>query len=110
MLEPIKDLSVEVVPQAILNLPVAKVVKNLATIQSGYDELDRFEGASFKLDNKVEISVRHYNGHPKNTSTIYIDRSVDGLDSITKLIRQILNELDVMEQYLTWERKDDPEL
>lgn len=110
MLEPIRNLSVEVVPQAVLNLPVAQVVKNFAKIHAGHDDLDEFEGASFKLDNKIEISVRHYNGHPKDTSTIYIDRSVDKLDSITKVIRQILNELDVMERYLTWERRDDPDL
>ncbi|MDR3466014.1 MAG: hypothetical protein P4M07_08735 [Xanthobacteraceae bacterium] len=110
MLEPIRHLSVEVVPQAVLNLPVAQVVKKFARVHSGHDDLDTFEGASFKLDNKIEISVRHYSGHPENTSTIYIDRSINGLDSITKLIRQILNELDVMERYLTWERRDDPDL
>ena len=108
MIEPIKRLSVDVVPQAIIGLPVEKIVGR--GVSSGSDDLDYFEGASFKLDNKIEIAVRHYRGHPENTSTLYIDRRESDVENITQLIRKILDEFDVPLAALQWERRDDPDL
>jgi hypothetical protein len=110
MIKPIKSLSVEVVPQAVLALPVQMVLRGRAPISEGIDDLDYFEGASFKLDNNIEIAVRHYRGHPANTSTIYIDRRENELLKITSLIRKILTEFEVPLDALKWERKDDPDL
>jgi hypothetical protein len=110
MIEPIRSLSVDVVPQAIIALPVRKIVGRITDVRSGSDDLDAFEGASFKLDNEIEIAVRHYRGHPKNTATIYIDSREHNVQQITKLIRKILNELDVPVQALKWERQNDPNL
>jgi hypothetical protein len=109
MIEPIRSLSVDVVPQAVIALPVKKIVGRKADISSGSDDLDYFEGASFKLDNKIEIAVRHYRGHPENTSTIYIDRRQDDIEQITRLIRKILDELHVPLTALQWERRNNPE-
>jgi hypothetical protein len=109
MIERIGSLSVDVVPQAIINLPVGKIVGEDYVI-SGEDDLDSFEGASFKLDREIEIAVRHYRGHPKDTATIYIDRREADIDSITRLIRKILIEFHVPEQALRWERRNDPNL
>jgi hypothetical protein len=109
MIEPIRSLSVDVVPQAVIALPVRKIVGRRADISSGSDDLDYFEGASFRLDNKIEIAVRHYRGHPENTSTIYIDRRQDDVEKITQLIRKILDELHVPLAALQWERRDNPE-
>jgi hypothetical protein len=108
MIRPIKNLSVDVIPQAILSLPVQAVVREAYV--TGNDDFDRYEGASFKLDNEVEIAVRHYHGHPIDTTTIYIDRRQHDIEKITKLIRKILNELDVPLDALQWERKDSPDL
>jgi hypothetical protein len=110
MIEPIKSLSVDVVPQAIISLPVGKVVGRRADISSGSDDLDYFEGASFKLDNKIELAVRHYRNHPKNTSTLYIDRRESDIQQITRLIRKILDEFHVPLEAIQWERRDNPEL
>jgi hypothetical protein len=110
MIQPIRDLSVEVVPQAIVDLPVGQIVGPWSDINNGNDDLDYFEGASFRLDNEVEIAVRHYRGHPENTSTIYIDRRESDVEHITRLIRKILGELHVPLGALRWERKDNPEL
>jgi hypothetical protein len=109
MIEPIRSLSVDVVPQAVISLPVGKVVGRRADISSGNDDLDYFEGASFKLDNKIELAVRHYRGHPENTSTIYIDRRESNVEQITRLIRKILEELHVPLAALQWERQDNPD-
>jgi hypothetical protein len=108
MIEPIGSLSVDVVPQAIVALPVGKIVGR--RVSSGSDDFDYFEGASFKLDNKIEIAVRHYRGHPENTSTIYIDRRLSNVEHITSLIRKILEEFHVPLEALQWERQDNPDL
>jgi len=110
MIEPIRILSVDVVPQAIISLPVGKVVGRRADISRGNDDLDDYEGASFKLDNKIELAVRHYRGHPENTSTLYIDRSQSDIKQITRLIRKILDELHVPLEALQWERGDNLDL
>jgi hypothetical protein len=110
MIKPIINLSVEVIPQAIINLPVSQVVGKLATVTTGSDDLDTFEGASFKLDSKLEIAVRHYRGYPDNTATIYIDREINDVDEITVLIRKILSEFHLTEDKLSWERARDPDL
>lgn len=110
MIEPIRSLSVDVVPQAIVNLPVEEIVGKRASVSMGYDELDLFMGAAFKLDHKIEIAVRHYQGHPKDTTTIYIDSREANVERITELVHQILRELQVPAEALRWERRDDPDL
>lgn len=109
MIQPIKRLTVDVVPQAIVALPVQKIVGNRGDVSEGVDDLDYFEGASFKLDNDVEIAVRHYRGHPKDTATIYIDGRESDVEHITGLIRKILDEFHVPPAALKWQRRDNPE-
>jgi hypothetical protein len=110
MIEPIKSLSVDVVPQAIVSVPVQKIIGRRAQISSGFDDFDSFEGASFKLDDRIEIAIRHYRGHPKDTTTIYIDRRESDVEQITQLIRKILVEFRVPLTALQWERRNNPEL
>jgi len=110
MIEPIRSLSVDVVPQAVIALPVKKIIGRRADISSGSDDFDDFEGASFRLDNKIEIAVRRYKGHPKDTATIYIDRSAADIELISQLIRKILSEFHVPIAALQWERRNNPEL
>jgi hypothetical protein len=110
MIEPIKSLSVDVIPQAIIGLPVSKIVQRWDHFGEGNDDLDCYEGASFRLDNKIEIAVRHYRGHPLNTTTIYIDCRERDVEHITRLIRKIMRELRIPEEALQWERRQNPEL
>ena len=110
MLEPIRTNTVDVIPQAVVGLTLHEVIGKLSEITSGGDDLDSFEGASFRLDDAVEFSVRHYRGHPEDTATIYIDQRERDVETITRLIRKILNDLHVPETALRWERRDDPEL
>ncbi len=110
MIEPIRSLSVDVVPQAIIALPVEAIIGDRADVRNGSDDLDDFEGASFKLDHEIEIALRHYRGHPKDTTTVYIDRSQDDIEKITMLIRKILREFHVPLIALQWERRNNPSL
>jgi hypothetical protein len=109
MLKPIASLSVEVVPQAILNCPVSEVVGGHSDVVKDSDEFDAFEGASFTLDSNLEIAVRHYQGYPKNTATIYIDQKVKDVEEISALIRVILSEFGLTEAVLRWERAKNPQ-
>jgi hypothetical protein len=110
MIEPIRSLSVDVLPQAIINMPIELVVGSRADVRRDADDLDYFDGASFKLNRTIEIAVRHYDGHPKDTTTLYIDRRERNVEQITRLIRVILEELHVPEKALQWERRNDPDL
>lgn len=109
MIEPISSLSVDVIPQAIINLPVEQIVGK-QNMSVGYDELDQFTGATFKLDRTIEIAVRHYQGHPKDTATIYIDSRQADVERITELVHQIIRELHIPPAALQWERRDNPDL
>lgn len=108
MIEPIKRLSVDVIPQAIVGLPVGKIAQRWEHFSEGSDDLDFYEGASFRLDNKIEIAVRHYRGHPSDTTTIYIDCRERDVEHITRLIRKIMKELRIPEETLRWERRQIP--
>ena len=110
MIEPIRSLSVDVIPQAIINMPVTAVVGERARLSRDLDDLDYFEGAAFKLNNEIEIAVRHYDGHDRNTTTLYIDRRERDVEHITWLIRVILDEFQGPVTALQWERRDNPEL
>jgi hypothetical protein len=110
MIQPIRSLTVEVTPQAIINRPVADVVGRYADVVKETDDLDTYEGASFVLDTNLQIAVRHYPGYPKDTSTIYIDENITKLEEISALIRKILKEFDLTEASLSWERAKNPEL
>lgn len=118
MIHAISVTTVELVPQAILNKPVRDVIGRHALVSLDWDELDLFEGASFKLDSdpslnigsELEIAVRHYRGYPVNTSAIYIDRKISDVHQISALIRLILKEFNLSEDVLSWERADNPEL
>jgi hypothetical protein len=110
MIEPIKSLSVDVIPQAIVGLPVGKIAQRWQHFSKESDDQDFFEGAAFKLDNEIEIAVRHYRGHPIDTTTIYIDRRERDVEHITRLIRKIMMELHIPEEALRWERRQNPEL
>lgn len=110
MIYPISKLSVDVIPQAIIDRSVVDVVGSRTDVVTSSDDFDTFEGASFKLDGSVEIAVRHYSGYPNNTATIYIDSRISDLKKITGLIRTILREFGLSEKDLHWERAKDPDL
>jgi hypothetical protein len=110
MIQPISELSVEVIPQAIIDRPVSEVVGKYADVLEDTDELGTFEGASFKLDGKYEIAVRRYPGYPKDKAKVYIDQKVKSVPDITAVIRAVLKEFGLTADALKWERSQDPQL
>ncbi len=110
MIEPVKSADVEFAPQAIVGLPVSATLARFQSfVTHGHDDLDEYDGADFILDKKYLIAVRHYRGHPKGTTTIYVDRRQNDIEKITIMVHQILRELDIPQKALQWERKQSPE-
>ncbi len=109
MIKPIASLSVEVIPQAIVKRPIREIIGGRADLVMDSDDLDDFEGASFKLGN-LEIAVRHYRGFPEDRATIYIDEKIRKVEVITSLVREILGEFGLTDEALEWERAKNPDL
>ena len=101
----------ELVPQAIVALPVERIAKQLGlVIEKGHDDFDEYFGAAAWLDGVQPFTVMHYRGHPEDTSTIYLPFNIRDTDKITALIGRIASELKLPPKTITWQRKDNPEL
>jgi hypothetical protein len=98
----------EFIPQAIVKEPVERFASP-KNIVSDVDDLDRYEGIGFYLG-RIPFTIMHYDGHPPNTSTIYLPHRIDDVDKITRLVQQILSHFKVAESDIVWQRKDDPDL
>jgi hypothetical protein len=110
MIKAVLDEPPDQIPQAILNIPIHEAVKQFGELREGEDDLDVYVGATFLLDQNVAFSVRHYRGHPKSTSTIYLDSNIRDVTQITSTLEHILQELDISTQKVHWQRRDDPDL
>jgi hypothetical protein len=104
-------------PQAIIMHSVEGLWRHLislsldpaADLRSGHDDFDDYIGAAFTLDGKLPFTIKHYQGHPADTFTVYLPPGIREVPEITEAIRSIVGELR-LEQDLIWQRADDPEL
>ena len=110
MLQSISDIQTDLVPQAIINRPIASLVEGRAQLVEHADDLDYYEGASFVLDGDFPFAVRRYRGYPANTSTIYLDPNISDIGRITAIIRRIIGEFHLPEDCISWQRRDDADL
>ena len=101
---------VDLVPQAILNKPVSYFEKRGIHFVKGEDELDTYEGAAFLLDNNVRFALKHHPGYPDDTTTVCLAKSIHDLQQITKLVRKIVEALELSLAVIQWQRSDNPEL
>jgi hypothetical protein len=97
----------ELVPQALIELPIWDLAKRLhAELEKGSDDFDNYFGAGAILDDQVPFAVMHYSGHPKDTSTIYLEFDLKETDVISKIISMIVSELKLPVDAIKWQRKD----
>ena len=102
---------IDFVPQAVVGHPAAYFEKNLRVkMAPGRDDLDEYYGAAFILNNETPFVLRHYQGHPTNTMTIYLPREYQSVDQITEIVSRIVQELQIERNDLIWQRADDPGL
>jgi len=97
----------DLLPQAVIARSPSYLADMLhLQIAEGADDLDYYEGLNLILDG-IPVAVRHYRGHPSNTSTIYIPAIFKDVSEITKLISMILLKLQIGREEVIWQRADD---
>ncbi|MDB5683762.1 MAG: hypothetical protein JWM75_1460 [Sphingomonas bacterium] len=68
------------------------------------DELDTYLVASFIIGNAVTFDLRHYDGHPKATATVYLPSATSETSEIEEALRQVIAGLRVPETGIAWRR------
>lgn len=101
---------VELVPQAILSLPITYFANRYGEFQTNEDDFDTYEGADFAIDSVIKFSLRRYRGYPDDTTTIYLPHEMSSVTDISKIIILILHEMELPMKSIKWQRPDNPEL
>ena len=106
----------DLVPQAIIGRAPSFFAKerNIESIH-GRDDFDDYSGAdllieSDKLEKAIAVALRRYSGYPGNTTTLYLPSSIVGVDIISRIISVVMSELKIPEEWLEWQRANDPAL
>jgi len=109
---PLKDLDkIELVPQAIIKKPVSYFQDTLGIkFVELHDDLDVYDGAALSLNGKLPIALKHYRGHPPDTTTIYLSRELRNNGEISRIVQRIIKELKLAPDAVSWQRSDSPEL
>lgn len=98
-------------PQAILRRPVSDLASQLREpLFEGADDLDLYQGIALQLNGETQFALKHYKGHPAGTTTVYLSSQISEIETITRLVARIADELHLSNQDVLWQRKDDPDL
>jgi hypothetical protein len=77
-------------------------------VQFPYD-LDEFQGISVKLNEQFIIALKHYSGHPPNTTTIYLPGEITDVALIVNILIYVQRELGIPAAWVSWNRQDNPD-
>jgi len=94
---------IDFVPQAIVAKPIGYFEDRLGGFDRMVDDLDYYEGATFSLDGSLLFALRHYDGFPAGTVTIYLDGNIRDTGTISEAVQRIAAELEV-EDAIHWRR------
>ena len=99
--------TIDFVPQAIIAHSIFDLAKHMQVKpEKGHDDLDEFYGFAFVLNEVAPFALMHYRGHPKDTTTIYLPFEFDTLHRINKIVSEIVSELKIPPQEITWQRSE----
>jgi len=109
---PLNDAAgADLVPQAIIRKPIAYFHDVLGIeLTSDHDDLDEYEGALLSFNGAWTFALKHYKGHPSGTTTVYLSREFESVETISRMIQQIIAELKLPSEALFWQRSDNPDL
>ncbi len=109
---PLEELAgTELLAQAIIARPISYFSDALGIqIAKGVDDFDEFEGAALRLNGNLPFALKHYAGHPDETTTIYLPYTINDVAQITAIIRRIAEELHIAHIWIAWQRMDNPNL
>lgn len=68
------------------------------------DDLDVFESASYKIGNQISFDLRHYDGHPDSTVTVYLPVETRQEEDVSEAIDIVLSGLEVPDSGVAWRR------
>ncbi|EJW13386.1 hypothetical protein A33M_3806 [Rhodovulum sp. PH10] len=98
------------VPQAIVGEAIDLLAKHAGfPLESGQDDFDCYDGAGFELDG-MPFALMRYQGHPADSSTIYLPRHLRDVADITAAVHRITSRLNIPDTAIVWERRDGPDL
>jgi hypothetical protein len=98
---PLDDI--EMLPQAIFGRPIYYFTLDY---RQAIDDLDSFEYAAFAFNNQHHLCLRHYDGHPKKTVSLYLECTVNELGHLQELIRLIADTFMLPKSAILWQRGD----
>src|SRR5687768_14016258 len=101
---PLESLRTEMIPQAIIKRPLQDLADDRFEVHTAHDDFDEYLGAALLLNERTQIALKHYRGHPPGTTTLYLPADVSDLGTIAKIISHALNALNVPAKYVEWER------
>ena len=73
------------------------------------DDLDIYMVASFTIGNAISFDIRHYEGHPQATSTVYLPSETVAPDEIEEALERVIECLHVPQTGVAWRRGEDYE-
>ncbi|MDB5558739.1 MAG: hypothetical protein JWQ36_1673 [Enterovirga sp.] len=97
-----EEAEIDLLPVAIVRRPLESVIGDRAKIRRAYDDLDWFDGADVLFEGRTRFALRHYDGHPPDTFTIYVDRAAEKDPGAVALL---LRELDLSPDLLAWQNE-----
>ncbi len=102
---------IDLVPQAIIKKPPSYFHEKLGIeFVDSYDDLDRFDGALLALNGDRAFALKHYRGEPADTTTVYLSRDDQDVETISAIVNEILRALEISPDAVVWQRSDNPEL
>ncbi len=109
---PLTELAEDLVPQAIIGRPISYFASQFNILFTReHDDLDEYDVAALRIGSQGFVfALKHYKGYPKKTTTIYLPASVRSVSTISYVIAAIIDELQIPQSWIVWQRSDDPEL
>jgi len=102
--------AIDFIPHAIFGVPISYFSKNYGLkIESSHDDLDAYEG-TYYIEGELPVAIRTYAGHPKNTVTLYLPSTLQSVEKISVLVRDVAKHFGIDDSALQWERAQDPAL
>jgi hypothetical protein len=96
----------DVTPQAIFWRRIQYFARNP---EKDEDELDVYLVASFVIGNSVNFDLRHYDGHPDPTVTVYLPSATVDAEQINEAIDLVIEGLRVPKSGIAWRRGEEYE-
>lgn len=98
--------AVDLVPHAIINVPVRKFEDEIGlTFAKGHDDLDNYSAMFFQVGLRTCAFI-HYEGEPDDGMTLYLERDLSPEDT-EGLLHQILTEYNFSPELVAWRERED---